>query len=57
MAPLDPFGERSTTVGGIGLDLDRGAGVEGCIPDLVRIAEQRLGSKDILLPGGFAEWL
>ena len=42
-------------MGGIGLDLDYGADVERRIADLVRIAEQRIGSKDILLPCGFAD--
>jgi len=42
-------------VGEIGLDLDYGAGIERRIADLVRIAEERFGSKDILLPSGFAD--
>ena len=42
-------------MGEIGLDLDYGAGIERRIADLVRIAEERFGSKDILLPSGSAD--
>src|SRR5262249_46951438 len=38
-----------------GLILITAPALKGVIADLVRIAEQRLGSKDILLPGGFAD--
>jgi hypothetical protein len=42
---VDPLGERSATVGGIGSNLDRGAGVEGRKAELVRITEQRLAPR------------